>query len=130
MEKSNRFISLDAFRGLTIALMILVNTPGSWSHRHKGQEIHNQEGNQAMNHGLPAACFRRSAHGVYTPQLSHNCCKPPEHSQSGTTRTFARSTFGGKTLGQSRRTLKRMLPLVVAPDCHVRAGSCWLETSW
>ncbi|MDO6425538.1 heparan-alpha-glucosaminide N-acetyltransferase domain-containing protein [Thalassotalea sp. 1_MG-2023] len=27
-----RYIALDAFRGLTIALMILVNTPGSWSH--------------------------------------------------------------------------------------------------
>ena len=27
-----RFVSLDAFRGLTIAAMILVNTPGSWSH--------------------------------------------------------------------------------------------------
>ena len=32
MEKSTRFASLDAFRGLTIALMILVNTPGSWAH--------------------------------------------------------------------------------------------------
>ena len=27
-----RLLSLDAFRGLTIALMILVNDPGSWSH--------------------------------------------------------------------------------------------------
>lgn len=27
-----RYIALDALRGLTIALMILVNTPGSWSH--------------------------------------------------------------------------------------------------
>ena len=27
-----RIISLDAFRGLTIAAMILVNNPGSWSH--------------------------------------------------------------------------------------------------
>lgn len=27
-----RFVSLDAFRGLTIAAMILVNTPGSWAH--------------------------------------------------------------------------------------------------
>lgn len=27
-----RFESLDVFRGLTIAAMILVNTPGSWSH--------------------------------------------------------------------------------------------------
>lgn len=26
----SRYIALDAFRGLTIALMILVNTPGSW----------------------------------------------------------------------------------------------------
>jgi predicted acyltransferase len=30
--KSNRFVALDAFRGLTIASMILVNTPGSWAY--------------------------------------------------------------------------------------------------
>lgn len=29
---SNRLISLDAFRGFTIAAMIIVNDPGSWSH--------------------------------------------------------------------------------------------------
>ncbi len=29
---SNRLISLDAFRGLSIAAMILVNDPGSWDH--------------------------------------------------------------------------------------------------
>jgi predicted acyltransferase len=29
---SDRLLSLDAFRGLTIAGMILVNNPGSWSH--------------------------------------------------------------------------------------------------
>lgn len=28
----DRMISLDVFRGLTVALMILVNNPGSWSH--------------------------------------------------------------------------------------------------
>ena len=27
-----RYLALDAFRGITIALMILVNTPGAWSH--------------------------------------------------------------------------------------------------
>ncbi len=32
MPQTNRLISLDAFRGMTIALMILVNNPGSWSH--------------------------------------------------------------------------------------------------
>jgi predicted acyltransferase len=31
-EKSARLVSLDAFRGLTIAAMILVNNPGSWDH--------------------------------------------------------------------------------------------------
>jgi len=31
-KKSNRLISLDVFRGATIALMITVNNPGSWSH--------------------------------------------------------------------------------------------------
>ena len=31
-EKQDRLISLDAFRGATIALMILVNTPGTWAH--------------------------------------------------------------------------------------------------
>lgn len=29
---NNRFFSLDVFRGATVALMILVNNPGSWSH--------------------------------------------------------------------------------------------------
>ncbi len=29
-----RLLSLDAFRGITIAAMILVNNPGSWSHTH------------------------------------------------------------------------------------------------
>lgn len=29
---NNRLISLDAFRGFTIMFMIIVNTPGSWSH--------------------------------------------------------------------------------------------------
>ena len=28
----NRFYSLDVFRGATVALMILVNNPGSWSY--------------------------------------------------------------------------------------------------
>lgn len=32
MTKSPRFYALDVLRGLTIALMILVNTPGSWEH--------------------------------------------------------------------------------------------------
>lgn len=32
MDTSKRLISLDVLRGLTIALMILVNTPGSWSY--------------------------------------------------------------------------------------------------
>lgn len=32
--KNERLISLDVFRGLTVALMILVNNPGSWGHIH------------------------------------------------------------------------------------------------
>ena len=34
MEKliTQRYLSLDVLRGLTVALMIVVNTPGSWSH--------------------------------------------------------------------------------------------------
>jgi predicted acyltransferase len=32
MNPSSRLISLDAFRGFTIAGMVLVNNPGSWSH--------------------------------------------------------------------------------------------------
>ena len=31
-QKSKRLIALDVFRGATIALMITVNNPGSWSH--------------------------------------------------------------------------------------------------
>jgi predicted acyltransferase len=32
VEQSKRLVSLDVFRGATIALMILVNTPGSWKY--------------------------------------------------------------------------------------------------
>ncbi len=32
IKKGSRLISLDAFRGYTIAAMIIVNTPGSWQH--------------------------------------------------------------------------------------------------
>ena len=32
LQINNRFYSLDVFRGATVALMILVNNPGSWSH--------------------------------------------------------------------------------------------------
>ncbi len=32
MNTNNRLVSLDALRGFTIAAMILVNTPGSWSY--------------------------------------------------------------------------------------------------
>ncbi|GAA4847136.1 acyltransferase family protein [Algivirga pacifica] len=32
MKTTNRVLSLDVFRGLTVAGMIMVNNPGSWSH--------------------------------------------------------------------------------------------------
>ncbi|MEN8006965.1 MAG: DUF5009 domain-containing protein [Candidatus Krumholzibacteriota bacterium] len=32
--RHERLVSLDVFRGLTVALMILVNNPGSWAHIH------------------------------------------------------------------------------------------------
>ncbi|WP_298707604.1 DUF5009 domain-containing protein [uncultured Chitinophaga sp.] len=32
MNQNQRFLSLDVFRGLTVACMILVNTPGSWQY--------------------------------------------------------------------------------------------------
>ena len=32
MNNPERYYALDVFRGMTIALMILVNTPGSWGH--------------------------------------------------------------------------------------------------
>ena len=32
MKKTERYLALDVFRGMTVAFMILVNTPGSWSH--------------------------------------------------------------------------------------------------
>lgn len=31
MKTENRLLALDVFRGITIAGMILVNDPGSWS---------------------------------------------------------------------------------------------------
>ncbi len=30
MIKSERYLALDVFRGMTVAFMIMVNTPGSW----------------------------------------------------------------------------------------------------
>lgn len=41
LESSDRYLALDVFRGMTVALMILVNTPGSWRYvyaplRHAG----------------------------------------------------------------------------------------------
>jgi predicted acyltransferase len=32
MQNSKRIISVDIFRGMTVALMIIVNNPGSWGH--------------------------------------------------------------------------------------------------
>ncbi len=32
MEKTQRYIALDVLRGLTVAMMILVNNPGNWSY--------------------------------------------------------------------------------------------------
>jgi len=32
--KTQRLVSLDVFRGITIAGMVLVNNPGSWSHQY------------------------------------------------------------------------------------------------
>ena len=32
MNKTPRYLALDVLRGMTVALMILVNNPGSWSH--------------------------------------------------------------------------------------------------
>ena len=31
-KNSSRLVSLDIFRGMTIAFMIIVNTPGSWEY--------------------------------------------------------------------------------------------------
>lgn len=33
-QPARRLVALDVFRGLTVALMILVNNPGSWAHVH------------------------------------------------------------------------------------------------
>lgn len=32
MKKGERLVSLDVMRGLTIAAMLIVNNPGSWSY--------------------------------------------------------------------------------------------------
>jgi predicted acyltransferase len=32
MQKAERYLALDVLRGMTVAMMILVNTPGSWSY--------------------------------------------------------------------------------------------------
>jgi len=32
MKTTQRYLALDVLRGMTVAMMILVNNPGSWSH--------------------------------------------------------------------------------------------------
>ena len=32
MQGKDRILSIDVFRGLTMAAMIMVNNPGSWEH--------------------------------------------------------------------------------------------------
>ena len=32
MSKPRRILSIDIFRGITIAMMIIVNNPGSWAY--------------------------------------------------------------------------------------------------
>jgi predicted acyltransferase len=32
MKQTPRYLALDVLRGMTVAMMILVNNPGSWSH--------------------------------------------------------------------------------------------------
>ncbi|MDD8017451.1 MAG: DUF5009 domain-containing protein [Bacteroidota bacterium] len=44
MQKSERLISLDAFRGFTMAAMVLVNNPGSWEHIYPQLEHANWNG--------------------------------------------------------------------------------------
>ncbi len=34
MKKTERLITLDIFRGIIVALMIMVNQPGSWSYKY------------------------------------------------------------------------------------------------
>src|SRR5688500_9020050 len=32
MAENQRYLALDVFRGMTVCFMIIVNSPGSWSH--------------------------------------------------------------------------------------------------
>jgi predicted acyltransferase len=89
-----RLVSLDAFRGMTIAAMILVNNPGDWA---KGQQFENLA--HAYWQGWTAADlifpFFLFIVGVAIPF------------------SFARYLAGGRTWALYRRILRRALLLVL-----------------
>ncbi len=80
MEQSKRLLSLDVFRGITIAGMILVNSPGSWSYIYPPLDHAEWHGSTPtdwifpfflfiMGVAIPLALGRRIAEGADRKQL-------------------------------------------------------------
>jgi hypothetical protein len=57
--ESRRLVSLDVFRGLTIAGMVLVNNPGTWEHIYWPLEHAQWSGWTPTDLCLPVLCFHR-----------------------------------------------------------------------
>ncbi|HFA50742.1 MAG TPA: DUF1624 domain-containing protein [Bacteroidetes bacterium] len=57
MSVTKRLLSLDVFRGLTIALMILVNCPGDWGHTYRALLHSEWHGNTPTDEVFPFFLF-------------------------------------------------------------------------
>ena len=84
MASSSRFYALDALRGLAIALMILVNTPGSWQHVYSPLLHASWDGFTFADIVFPAflfvvgaAMFYALRHASLTPATGKNVGKVP-----------------------------------------------------
>lgn len=86
MEQSKRLLSLDVFRGITIAGMILVNTPGTWTYVYPPLQHAQWHGNTPtdwvfpfflfiMGVSVPLALGKRIQEGVNRRQLMFKILK-------------------------------------------------------
>ncbi|MDX1943264.1 MAG: DUF5009 domain-containing protein [Saprospiraceae bacterium] len=86
MEQSKRLLSLDVFRGITIAGMILVNTPGTWTYVYPPLQHAQWHGNTPtdwvfplflfiMGVSVPLALGKRVQEGVNRRQLMFKILK-------------------------------------------------------
>ena len=65
--ENNRLHALDVVRGLTIILMIIVNTPGSWSHVYAPLLHAEWNGITPTDYVFPSFLFIVGVHELATP---------------------------------------------------------------